>query len=83
MGVTGTGRPGKGVKNEAKAAAGVPRVDSAGPERGDSVEENAVTQACISGDGIYFQVRVEDGELEQQSGGGILLSLIGGQEVVE
>ena len=48
----------------------------------DSAEENVVAQACISGDSIYFQVRVEDGELEQQSGGRILLSVAGRQEAV-
>jgi hypothetical protein len=31
------GRPGKGVKNEAEVAAGVPKVDSASTEKGDSV----------------------------------------------
>ena len=49
----------------------------------DSVEENVVAWARISGHGIYLQVRVEDGELEQQSGGGVLLPVAGRQEVVE
>ena len=58
--------------------------DPSGVEVGvDSVEEDVVAQARISGDGVYLQVGVEDGELEQQSGGGILLSVAGGQEVVE
>jgi len=57
--------------------------DPSGVEVGvDSVEENVVAEARVSGDGVYLQVGVEDGELEQQSGGGNLLALIGGQEAV-
>jgi len=58
--------------------------DPSGVEFGvDSVEEDVVAQGRISGDGIYFQVGIEDGELEQESGGGILLPVAGRQEVVE
>ena len=58
--------------------------DASGVEVGvDSVGENLVAQARVSGDGIYLQVGVEDGELEQESGGGILLAVVGGQEVIE
>jgi len=58
--------------------------DPSGVEFGvDSVEEDVVAQALVSGHGVYFQVGVEDGELEQQSSSGNLLSGIGGQEVVE
>ena len=35
MGLMGTGKPGKGVKNEAKAAAGVAKVNGLGMGRDD------------------------------------------------
>lgn len=58
--------------------------DPSGVEFGvDGVEENVVAQALVSGDGVYSQIGVEDGELEQESGGRILLSVVGRQEVVE
>ena len=58
--------------------------DPSGVEFGvDGVEEDVVAQGCICGDGMYFQVGIEDGELKQESGSGILLAVAGRQEVSE
>jgi hypothetical protein len=49
----------------------------------DSMKKDIVTETSITGNSIDTQRRIEVGELAQQSGSRVFLTLVGGQEIIE
>jgi hypothetical protein len=49
----------------------------------DSMKKDIVTETSITGNSIDTQRRIEVGELAQQGGSRVFLTLVGGQEIIE